>query len=104
MRCEICRGTGYCADMPCPGCMGTGVGVAKKGNFKPRAVEYTIINNPTKRKKYAEATRFHAIDVQYNCPKCKAERVYTWPFPGQVSLFKDDCCDQWVEFIPWGQE
>ena len=73
-------------------------------DYKPKAVRYTILNNPTKRVKYAAATRFHAIDIRYQCPKCDADRVYTWPFPSQVTLFKDKCCQEWVEFIPGSEE
>jgi len=77
---------------------------SKMSNYRPKTIEYTVLNNPTKRHKFAEATKFHAIDILYECPKCGAERVYTWPFPSQLTLFKDDCCDEWVEFIPKEEE
>ena len=73
-------------------------------NYKSKVVQYTILNNPTKRDNYATATRFHAIDILYKCPKCDAERVYTWPFPSQSTIFKDKCCDVWVKFLPKEEE
>jgi hypothetical protein len=77
---------------------------SKMSNYRPKTIEYTVLNNPTKRHKFAEATKFHAIDILYECPKCGAERVYTWSFPSQLTLFKDNCCDEWVEFIPKEEE
>ena len=44
-------------------------------------VDYQVLFNPSKRHKANALTKFGAIDVCYQCPKCETERVITWMFP-----------------------
>jgi len=61
--------------------------------------DYSILNDPSKRKTAAEMTAFRAIDILYQCPKCASERVFTWFFPSVSVDLVDGCCNQPVSFI-----
>ena len=60
--------------------------------------EFTVLYNPSKRKNAQEITKFGAIDILYECPKCGKERVATWLFPDVDMMFQDECCGMQVHF------
>jgi hypothetical protein len=59
--------------------------------------EFTILNEVSVRH-HALMMSKHAIDIQYNCPKCNEDRVFTWLFPDQNTSYVDECCNVAVHF------
>lgn len=94
MICDTCDGSGYCADMACSNCV----------NGELIIVDYEVLFNPSKRYIANAISKFAAIDVLYNCPKCDSERVVTWIFPDVSFSFIDDCCKKMVKFVPKEEE
>ena len=60
--------------------------------------DYVVLFDPTKDKDAEVFTEGHAIDIKYECPKCKSERASTWLFPDSDMYFDDECCDVTVLF------
>jgi hypothetical protein len=66
--------------------------------------EYTVLFNPSKKKGAQELTKFAAIDVMYDCPKCNSARVFTWLFPEVGVTFRDNCCGEEIVLEPTEEE
>lgn len=64
--------------------------------------KYEVFANPSHDGDACILTQFRAIDIIYQCPKCKTDRVVTWLFPDEGMVYFDMCCKQPVYFK--GQE
>jgi len=59
--------------------------------------EFKILNDPSVRHHALMHSR-HAIDIQYECPKCDTTRVVSWLFPDTDMFYEDECCGVLVHF------
>jgi len=75
----------------------TSFGVMKMTN---ETTPFEILYNPSVDSFAQAASKFAAIDILYNCPHCRSERVFTWLFPDEEASYVDTCCNIRVRFQP----
>ena len=47
--------------------------------------EWKVLHKPSRNMEAIILTKWQAIDITYQCPKCGADRATTWLFPDEGS-------------------